>query len=121
MLQQYRQGYLAAPAIACRCLPCHREVIVPRTAIILETLTILHTAKIAAVFATVGMQIAPILLEPADVLPAVGAVIAQLALIVAQLADVIAAFSIRTIQRLTVVTDFSVVLSELGTLPCGAC
>ena len=115
MLQQCRQKYLVAPAIECRCRRfCHREVIV------LHTLMILRAAKIAAVFATVGMQGALIMLESAEILTTVGAVMVQLALIVAQLADVIATFSILMIQRLTVVTDFSAVLSELGTLLCDA-
>ena len=86
-----------------------------------HALMILRTAKIAAVLATVGMQVAPIMMKVAGIVATVGEIVAQLALIAVQFADIIAAFSRLTIQRLTVVTDFSVVLSELGTLPGGTC
>jgi len=95
----------------------HTAVIL-HTLMILRTLMILQTAKIAAVFATVGMQVALIMLESAEILTTVGAIMVQLASIVAQFANVIAAFSILMIQRLTVVTNFSAVVSELGTLLC---
>jgi len=94
-----------------------RALMVRDTAVIQRPLMIRHTAKITAV----GIQVAPILTELADIVTTVGAIIAQLASIVAQLADVIAAFSIKTIQRVTVLADFSVVVSEFGTLPCDPC
>ena len=92
MLWELRRRPLAASAIACRgCRPRHREVIVLRTAtrhtlvirralairrglvirralVILPGRTIRHalvmlrTSEIATVFATVGMQIAPVML-----------------------------------------------------------
>ncbi len=82
------------------------------TPMVQPAVIILHTPKITAVFATAGVQVTPRVLQPADIVAAVGEIMAQLA-------NVIAAFGILAVQRLLVVADFSVVVSEFGTF-CAA-